>query len=31
MAGLEPTMVPIPTQDKSERFRITVELAKEAQ
>ena len=31
MAGLEPTMVPIPTQDKSERFRIIVELAKEAQ
>ncbi|MFN6195421.1 MAG: pilus assembly protein PilM [Planctomycetota bacterium] len=31
MAGLEPTMVPIPSQDKSERFRITVELAKEAQ
>lgn len=31
MAGLEPVMVPIATQDKSERFRITVELAKEAQ
>jgi hypothetical protein len=29
MAGLEPSMVPIPSQDKSERFRITVELAKE--
>jgi type IV pilus assembly protein PilM len=30
MAGLDPQMVPIPSQDKSERFRITVELAKEA-
>lgn len=26
MAGLEPQMVPIPSQDKAERFRITVEL-----
>lgn len=30
MAGLEAQMVPIASQDKAERFRITVELAKEA-
>lgn len=29
MAGLDPQMVPIASQDKAERFRITVELAKE--